>query len=227
MVRPDQPVELRIVLAEGEGVRLPLHQLHRLRLGTEREVRARLVIASELGDLRILLAGREALVGPDIIDLPMEEVSPVEHDLRLGRELGIGDLDCSFLERHARRVNENLSRQPVVPLLFQLRDRCAGFRPQRLVENGVPEVEAIEESVGTCVVVPELPVEAPRQVVLLVDGRPLCERRCRCAHGDTGRNERGHCGARGDERADTSGHLGLRYGEANLYVYAWHPSVPA
>ena len=74
VISPDQAVELRIVFAEREGVRLLLHQLHAFRLRAEREVGARAVVRDKSRHLAILGRLIEPLIAQHVVDLAVQNV---------------------------------------------------------------------------------------------------------------------------------------------------------
>ena len=174
VVGPDQSVELGEAPPERQRVRLPLHELHGLRRRAERDVASRTVIGQEAVHLGVLTREWDALVRPDVVDLTMEYVRPLEHLLRLRNELRILDLDGRLLERNSRRVDEQPPRDEIILAFLEEGRRCTGLRQQPLVEDRVPVIERVEQSVGGRVVSPELPVVRRLAVKLLVGSRPLC-----------------------------------------------------
>src|SRR6185369_3886438 len=103
----------------------------------------------------------------------------------------------------------------VLPLL-EFRDRRVGLRPQRLVQNRVTVVEAIEEPIGSDVTIAEYPVVFRLQIELLVGRRPLCVER--------GRDDQKRCG--GDVCVSHGGHHGSPRDTAAPKV-TYHPwSLP-
>src|SRR4051812_40288836 len=103
----------------------------------------------------------------------MKQVCPVEHGLRLRRQLRVRDLDRRFGERDVRWIDEQLPRNEHVLRVFELRHRRVRLRQQNLVQDGVAVVERVEESIGRGIVPPELPVELSWQIGGLVRHGPL------------------------------------------------------
>jgi hypothetical protein len=179
VIRPDQAVELGIVLAEGERVRHFLHELHALGLRAEREIAARQIRdqnALRLGVLRGLV---ESPVRPDVVDLPVQNVRPFEHHLRFGRHTRVRRHDRFLRQRQARRIDQQLLREEVELARLEARYGLrGGLRPQHFVENGVPVVERIEHLRRVGIDGEEAPVPASTRVELLGGGDPLRLQRC-------------------------------------------------
>ncbi len=98
----------------------------------------------------------------------MENVRPLEHGLGFGSQLGVGDLDGGFLERHPRRLHQYRLGEIVVLVHFQR--GCGGVRlsPERFIENRVAVIEGVEQPVRRLVTIPERPVVRRLQVELLM-----------------------------------------------------------
>src|ERR1700686_3419956 len=119
MVGPDQSVVLWKSLAECERICLSLHESHVLRLGAERELAARFVIANHFCDLRILLRHANPVVRPYVVDLAVEHVCPVEHGRDFRSELFPLWRDRSLVERHARWVTKQVVRDELELLAIE------------------------------------------------------------------------------------------------------------
>ena len=91
-------------VCESQRVGLPLHQAHVLRLRAERQRSARFVIAHDLRDPGILLRRADPIVRPDIIDLAVQRVGPIEHLCDFWSELPPVRSYCSFIERNTGRM---------------------------------------------------------------------------------------------------------------------------
>ena len=180
MVAPDQPIELRILLAEGERKRLLLHQRHRLGLAAEGQVGARAIVPNEARHFSLALRPREAFIGQYVVQLAVQQVRPVEHHLRLRGEPRIHRLDSSLLERDAGRLDQHLLRELIVATHLKLFCRGIGKAPQRFIEDRVAEIERVEHAIRVLVVRAKGPVVRGLQVELLVGGAPLRPRRLRC-----------------------------------------------
>ena len=173
VISPDQPIELRIPLPEGERVRLALHEIHALGLDAERQVGPAPIVRHEAGDFAIPLGLIQPVVGEDVIDLAMQHVRPLEHHLGFRNEPAVCGRDRGLLERQFRRIHQQPARNVVVLPDLEHARRRTGARPEHLVQDRVTVVERVEEAVGHGVLLAEDPVVRRRQVVLLADGRPL------------------------------------------------------
>jgi len=58
-------------------------------------------------------------VRENVVNLAMKKMRPVEHHLRLGCDLGVGDFDRGFLQRKIWRAHEELLRYEVVFVVLE------------------------------------------------------------------------------------------------------------
>src|SRR5678815_2390368 len=159
-------------------------------------------------DLAILALGGEALVRPDVVDLAVQYVRPLEHLLRLGDELRVLDLDHRFLEREPRRLDEQTLRDEVVLTLLESRRWRVRLGEQSLVQNRVTVIEGVEQPVCRRVVPPEFPVVRCLAIELVIRRGPLRVSDPRDREGDEKRSA-GHQAASKREAAG-SHHRRLR-----------------
>src|SRR4051794_41598923 len=97
-------------------------------------------------------------------------MSPIEHRGNFGRQLFPLRRYRSLVQRDLRRLAQELACNETELVFVEHSGVSAGIIPERLVEFGVPVVEAVEQRVDARKSVSERPVVRCRQVRLVVVG---------------------------------------------------------